>query len=103
MEPSEKLEIRKRELLRELGPNAQIVINVIPEFELIIGPQPPPPVLNSAESRNRFHLVFQNFVRFFRKPEHPLAIFLDDLQWADPGSLELIRLMICDEMAMEHR
>ena len=79
-----------------LGPNGQIIIDVIPEVELIIGKQPPVPELPTAEAQNRFNLVFQNFVRTFTQKEHPLAIFLDDLQWADSPSLSLIELLMSD-------
>ena len=95
-ENEEQLNQWREKLLASLAPNAQIVIDVIPEIELIIGPQPTVPELGAAESQNRFHLVFQNFIRTFCNPEHPLVIFLDDLQWADSASLKLIELMMAD-------
>ena len=55
---------------------------LIPEIELIIGKQPAALELGGAEAQNRFNFVFQNFIKVFTKPEHPLTIFLDDLQWA---------------------
>ena len=73
-----------------LGANGQVMIDLIPELESIIGKQPAIPELPSDESRNRFHLVFQNFTGVFANSSHPLVIFVDDLQWADSGSLELI-------------
>jgi len=89
-------EINKwREKLQEaLGENGQVIIDVIPEVELIIGSQPPVPDLPPAELRNRFNFVFQKFINLFTKPEHPLVILLDDLQWADTASLELIQLLM---------
>ncbi len=97
MESDEQVQSWKIKLLKALGPNAQIVIDLIPELELIIGPQPPIPVFGPAETQNRFNLVFQNFIKVFCEPEHPLVIFLDDLQWADSASLKLIQLLVTDE------
>lgn len=84
----------REKLLAALEPNGQVIIEVIPEVELIIGPQPEVPVLPPTEARNRFNLVFQNFIKVFTRPEHPLVIFLDDLQWADGASLELIEVVM---------
>ena len=86
----------KVKLLEALVPNAQIIIDVIPELELIIGKQPEIPQLASAEAQNRFNLVFQKFINLFAQKEHPLVIFLDDLQWADLASLKLIQLLATD-------
>ncbi|NEP00472.1 MAG: AAA family ATPase [Symploca sp. SIO2E9] len=84
----------REKLQAELGENGLVIIEVIPEVELIIGPQAPLPELPSTELRNRFNLVFQKFIKLFTQPEHPLVIFLDDLQWADRASLELIQLLM---------
>jgi predicted ATPase/signal transduction histidine kinase/CheY-like chemotaxis protein len=81
-------------LLAALGPNGQVVIEVVPEVELIIGPQSKVPVLDPGAAQNRFHLVFQNFVHVFSQPEHPLVLFLDDLQWTDAASLQLLQLLM---------
>ncbi|WP_407882919.1 ATP-binding protein, partial [Scytonema sp. NUACC26] len=83
-------------LLSALGSNGQIIIDVIPEVELIIGKQPVVPEIGSTESQNRFNIVFQNFIRVFCRKEHPLVIFLDDLQWVDSATLKLIQLMMTD-------
>jgi predicted ATPase/signal transduction histidine kinase/CheY-like chemotaxis protein/tRNA A-37 threonylcarbamoyl transferase component Bud32 len=83
-------------LQRAFGSNGQIIIDVIPEVELIVGKQSPVPELAPTESQNRFNLVFSNFIRAFGSKEHPLAIFLDDLQWADSATLKLIQLMMMD-------
>ena len=80
-----------------LGPNEQVVIDVIPEIQLITGPQPPVSVLGPTEAQNRFNLVFQSFIRVFCDPSHPLVLFLDDLQWIDSASLKLLKLMMMDE------
>ncbi|MEP6514983.1 AAA family ATPase [Microcoleus vaginatus] len=84
----------REKLQSALGSNGQVIIEVIPEVELIIGKQPAVPALGSHESHNRFNLVFQNFIKVFTKPEHPLAIFIDDLHWADGASLKLIKLLM---------
>ena len=92
--PEEDLARFRGELLEALGPNGRVMIEVIPELELIVGSQPPVPELGLAESGNRFNRVFQRFVGVFAKPEHPLVIFLDDLQWADSASLKSIELLL---------
>ncbi|MEQ8973940.1 MAG: AAA family ATPase [Coleofasciculus sp. C1-SOL-03] len=84
----------RNQLLAALGVNAKIIIDVIPEVELIIGKPVPVPSLPPTESQNRFKLVLQNFIRVFAKPEHPLVIFLDDLQWADRASLKLMEWLM---------
>jgi len=87
----------RKKLLMALGPNAQVIIQVIPEVELVVGPQPSVPDLLPTEAQNRFNLVFQNFIQVFTQPEHPLVIFLDDLQWSDGASLKLMQaLMLAD-------
>ncbi|UNU23702.1 AAA family ATPase [Microcoleus vaginatus] len=95
-ESSEQIAIWKENLLKALDNNGQVIIDVIPEVELIIGKQPEVPQLGSSESQNRFNRVFQQFIRVFCQPEHPLVIFLDDLQWADAASLKLIQLLVTD-------
>jgi len=87
----------REKLLTALGPNGQVIIDVLPEIELVIGKQPPAPQLGPTESQNRFNLVVQNFIRVFCQPEHPLAIFLDDLQWVDSATLKLLELVTTDE------
>ncbi|HNY95163.1 MAG TPA: AAA family ATPase, partial [Flexilinea sp.] len=89
-ESEEKIETWREKLLAALGPNGKVITDVIPELELIIRKQPDLPLLGPEESMNRFNLVFQNFIRVFTTEEHPLALFLDDLQWADQASLKLL-------------
>jgi predicted ATPase/class 3 adenylate cyclase/tRNA A-37 threonylcarbamoyl transferase component Bud32 len=84
----------KEKLLHALGSNGQVIVEVISEVELIIGAQPAVPELPPTQAQNRFNLVFQDFVRTFAAADHPLVIFLDDLQWADLPSLHLLELLI---------
>ncbi|MBD2152968.1 ATP-binding sensor histidine kinase [Leptolyngbya sp. FACHB-16] len=86
----------KTKLLNALGSNGQVVVDVIPAIELIIGKQPPMPELPLAEAQNRFNSVIQKFVRVFAQAEHPLVWFLDDLQWADSATLKLIQVLTTD-------
>jgi len=91
----------QKELLHVLGTNGKILITVIPEIEKIIGPQPDVIELPAEEAKNRFHLVFQNFVKIFCSAKNPLVVFLDDLQWADLSTLTLIEVLIHD-MEIKH-
>ncbi|MEQ9666899.1 AAA family ATPase [Coleofasciculus sp. G2-EDA-02] len=84
----------RNHLLAALGGNAQIIIDVIPEVKLIVGKPVPVPKLPPTESQNRFKFVLHKFIQVFTKPEHPLVIFLDDLQWADSASLKLIESLM---------
>ncbi len=93
-ESTSQIALWRDEILAALGSNSQVIIDVIPELELIVGKQPPLPELAPTESQNRFNLTLQNFISVFTKPTHPLVIFLDDLQWADLPSLKLIELLI---------
>ena len=81
-------------LLDALGPNGQLMVNLIPELALIIGEQPPVPELPQQEWQSRFQLVFRRFLGVFARPEHPLALFLDDLQWLDSATLDLIEHLL---------
>jgi predicted ATPase/signal transduction histidine kinase/tRNA A-37 threonylcarbamoyl transferase component Bud32 len=81
-------------LQEALGVNGQLVVDVIPQVGLVIGPQPPVPALPPAEAQNRFRLVLRQFIGVFARKEHPLALFLDDLQWADPASVALLKDLV---------
>lgn len=82
-----------KKLKNALGENAQLIIEVIPQLELLVGPQPPVAELPPLESLNRFRSVFLNFIRVFTQDEHPLTLFLDDLQWVDMASLGLLKIL----------
>lgn len=85
----------RSKILAAVGENGQIIIDVIPELEQIIGVQPPPPALSGTSAQNRFNVLLQKFLTAFTDAEHPLVIFLDDMQWADRASLDLlINIMI---------
>ncbi|MGB3263416.1 MAG: serine/threonine-protein kinase PknK, partial [Microcoleus sp.] len=92
-ETAAKVQVWRQKILNALGGNCQVIIEVIPEVEMIVGQQPPVPDLGANESQNRFNLVFQKFIRVFTQKAHPLVIFLDDLQWVDSASLKLIQLL----------
>ncbi|MGE5670143.1 MAG: ATP-binding protein, partial [Fibrobacterota bacterium] len=93
-ESSDSLDTWKQELLGALGSNGQVVIDLLPELERIIGPQPEVPQLNPLEAQNRFLMTFCEFIKVFAKREHPLVAFLDDLQWSDTSSLDLIKYIL---------
>lgn len=95
-ETDDQIAVWKSKLIDALGSNGQVIIDVIPEVERIIGSQPAIPQLGPSESQNRFNRVFQQFIHIFSKPEHPLVLFLDDLQWADMPSLKLIQMIMTD-------
>jgi PAS domain S-box-containing protein len=76
--------------LEALQPNARLMTDLIPELTLIIGEQPPVPELEPRQAQSRFQLVFQRFIGVFARPEHPLALFFDDLQWLDTATLDLL-------------
>ncbi|MDJ0674067.1 MAG: trifunctional serine/threonine-protein kinase/ATP-binding protein/sensor histidine kinase [Calothrix sp. MO_167.B42] len=84
----------KEKIMAVLGDSAQVIVEVIPELSRIIGQQPPVPELSGSAAQNRFNLLFQKFIQIFQDKEHPLVIFLDDLQWADSASLQLIQLLM---------
>ncbi|MEH2108802.1 trifunctional serine/threonine-protein kinase/ATP-binding protein/sensor histidine kinase [Nostoc sp.] len=86
----------KVKVLRELSTQTQVIIDVIPELEQIVGKQPLVTELSGSAAQNRFNLLFQKFIQIFTTKEHPLVIFLDDLQWADTASLKLIQLLMCE-------
>jgi predicted ATPase/signal transduction histidine kinase/tRNA A-37 threonylcarbamoyl transferase component Bud32 len=95
-ENSTNIETWKEQLVEALGQNGRVIIDVIPEVELIMGEQPEVPQLGLTEYQNRFNRVYKQFIHVFTKPEHPLVLFLDDLQWADSASLKLLQLLITD-------
>ncbi|GAB1544748.1 hypothetical protein NUACC21_74240 [Scytonema sp. NUACC21] len=95
-ESDAQLQHWKDKILAALGENGQVIIDVIPTLEQIIGPQPPVLELSATATQNRFNLLFQHFIQVFANTEHPLVIFLDDLQWADLASLKLMQLLMTE-------
>jgi len=77
-------------LLEALEPNARLMTDLIPELKLIMGDQPPVPELEPQQAQSRFQLVIRRFIGVFARPEHPLALFLDDLQWLDTATLDML-------------
>ncbi len=93
-ESDAKIQDWKTQILEALGDSGQVIIEVIPELERIIGSQPPTPELSGIAAQNLFNLLFHKFIAVFTTKEHPLVIFLDDLQWADSASLKLMQLLV---------
>jgi PAS domain S-box-containing protein len=80
-----------RDALREaLGPNGRLMIDIVPDLKFLIGEQPPVPELSPQQAQGRLQLVFRRFLGVFARPEHPLALFLDDLQWLDAATLDML-------------
>ena len=95
-ESDEQLQRWKADILAVVGENGQVLIEVMPTLERIIGPQPPAPELSGNAAQHRFNSLFQQFIEIFTTQEHPLVLFLDDLQWADAASLQLMQLLMND-------
>ncbi len=95
-EPELELQKWQQKILDAVGTNGQIIIDVIPDLEKVIGKQSPVIPLSGIQNKIRFDLFFQRFVNVFCKKEHPLVIFLDDLQWADLATLDLIEQLLLD-------
>ncbi|MBN2193337.1 MAG: AAA family ATPase [Polyangiaceae bacterium] len=94
VEPHDELARRATALLDALGPNGKLIVELIPELETVIGVQPNVPELGPTESQRRLELVLQRFLMAFAEPQHPLVLFLDDLQWADAASLRLLEVVL---------
>jgi len=86
----------KTNILTAVGDSGQVLIEVIPELERIIGAQSPALELSGTAAQNRFNLLMEKFVQVFTTASHPLVMFLDDLQWADSASLKLLQLLMQD-------
>lgn len=95
-EPEERIAQVRAAVLNQLGPNAQLLIEIFPELEAMLGPQPPVRELLPQEAQNRFRRAFVNFLTALATPERPLALFLDDLQWADAASLYLVQVILTE-------
>jgi predicted ATPase/signal transduction histidine kinase len=92
-QPKEELSAWRQRLQSAVGPSGRVISTLIPEFERLIGEQPPIPKLAPVETENRFRLVFQAFVRALATSEHPLVLFIDNAHWADSASLALLRVL----------
>ena len=86
----EELSTWRGALHEAIDPNGQLIMSLVPELKAIIGEQPPVPEMPQQDAQRRFHLVFRRFINVFARPEHPLALFLDDLQWLDTATLDLM-------------
>ncbi len=95
-ESSTQIEQWRSKILTAVSTNGQVIIDVIPQVELIIGKQAEVPELGGTEAQNRFNRVFIEFINVFAQKEHPLVIFLDDLQWADSATLKLVQILTAD-------
>ena len=86
-----------RDALHEaLDPNGQLLVELVPELKLVIGEQPAVPELSARDAQNRFQQVFRRFIGVFARSEHPLALFLDDLQWLDAATLDLMEDLLTE-------
>lgn len=97
-ERKDRLERWKNIIQESIGENGQVLLDLLPPLKNIIGPQPEVPKLDYQEAQNRLMMVFQNFIRCISKSEHPFVLFCDDLQWADAGSLNLIKQLITNNL-----
>jgi predicted ATPase/class 3 adenylate cyclase len=93
----DRLQTLQKRVIDAVGPNANLIVDVIPALEDLIGRREPLSALPIAEKRHRFNHAFCQFVKVFSNRDHPLCIFLDDLQWADPASLALIQSLLTDK------
>ncbi|HIK51969.1 MAG TPA: AAA family ATPase [Oscillatoriales cyanobacterium M59_W2019_021] len=89
-----EVEAWKAKILEAVGESGQVVIDVIPELEYLIGKQPEVPELDEIATQNRFNWIFGKFIQVFPSAEHPLVMFLDDLQWADVASLQFLQVLM---------
>ncbi|RFA30772.1 hypothetical protein CAI21_04495 [Alkalilimnicola ehrlichii] len=95
-EPEKRLKQWREAILSAANGNGQVIIDLTPEIEHIIGPQPPAAAVTPEAIRNVFQHVLHNFFRIFCRPDHPLVLYLDDLQWADSASLSVVERLLRD-------
>jgi predicted ATPase/signal transduction histidine kinase len=96
-ESDDRLRLWRESLVSSLGPNTRILVDLIPELEQVIGPQPSIVALTAEETQNSFRRIIRNFLNTLASPAHPLVIFLDDLQWADAALPQLLGYLLADE------
>ena len=98
--PEAELSKWRDDLRQALSPNGSLLVDLVPELKLIIGEQPPVAPLPPQDAKIRSHLAFRRFLGVFARPEHPLALFLDDLQWLDAATLDFLEdLLIQEDLA----
>lgn len=95
------LEGWRKRIGEAVTPNGQLLVGIVPELERILGPQPEVPEVGPVEARNRFQLLVARFLRVFARPDHPFVLFLDDLQWVDAASLQII-MQCANDAASRH-
>ena len=95
--PEAELSKWQGDLRQALSPNGSLLVDLVPELKLIIGEQPPVAPLPPQEAKTRSHLTFRRFLGVFARPEHPLALFLDDLQWLDAATLDVLEDLLVQE------
>ena len=95
--PEAELTTWRDDLRQALSPNGSLVVDLVPELKLIIGEQPPVAPLPPQEAKTRSHLAFRRFLGVFARPDHPLALFLDDLQWLDAATLDFLEDLLVQE------
>lgn len=81
-------------MLQALGPDARLMVDLVPELALVIGEPPAVPELPPRQAQGRFQSVFERFIGVFARPEHPLVLFLDDLQWLDAATLDVLEHLL---------
>ncbi|SMF49503.1 diguanylate cyclase (GGDEF) domain-containing protein [Pseudobacteriovorax antillogorgiicola] len=86
----------RHKIQNALGDNGQVMVDLVPELEHIIGVQPAAQLLGPSESENRFLVLFKKFVKIFAQANHPLVMYLDDLQWIDLSSIRLLQMLLED-------
>ena len=99
--PEDRVLAWRARLQEALGSHAQLVVDVVPELERLIGPQPEVPALSFGEAERRFHDTFQKFLQVLATEQRPFVLFLDDLQWVDAASLAVLSLVF-DNAMMRH-
>jgi predicted ATPase/signal transduction histidine kinase len=101
LESEGELAAHKARILEYVGDAGRVLTDVIPNLELVIGPQPQVPEIGGREARNRFTHVFRGFVRAVARPGHPVVVFLDDLQWVDAASLGLLQVLLTESSGQD--